>query len=190
MASDNISLGKFMLDGIPPAPRGVPQIEVSYAIDANGIVTVSAKDKATGKEQHITISNANKLSKDDIESMKKQAEDFLDQDKKRMEEVETKNRADTLLYTAKKTITDFKGKVDAPLIEDAEKSIQDLEEALKNNKIDELQVKMEDVSQKISKIGEQAYKQQPQPETPTGEPEQPNQNGNDEPTVDGNAKEV
>jgi len=191
MAGDNISLGKFMLDGIPPAPRGVPQIEVTYAIDANGIVTVSAKDKATGKEQHITISNANKLSKDDIENMKKQAEDFLEQDKKRMEEVETKNRADTLLYTAKKTVSDFKGKVEASLIEEAEKSIQALDEALKNNKTDELQAKMEEVSQKISKIGEEAYKQQPQPtEAPSGEPQQSTPPNNDEPPVEGNAKEV
>lgn len=191
MATDNISLGKFMLDGIPPAPRGIPQIEVTYAIDANGIVTVSAKDKATGKEQHITISNANKLSKDDIEKMKKQAEDFLDQDKKRMEEVELKNRADTLLYTAKKTITDFKDKVDAVLIEDAEKSIQELDDALKNNRTEEFQSKMDDVSQKISKIGEKAYQQQStQQEAPQDEPSQGETPSEGEPPVEGNAKEV
>jgi len=141
MAADNLSLGKFILDGIPPAPRGVPQIEVTYSIDENGIVNVSAKDKATGKEQHITITNASKLNKEDIERMKNEAEQFKEQDRKRMEEVELKNRADTLIYTARKTINDFKGKVDNSLIEDAEKSINELENLIKENKISELQAK-------------------------------------------------
>ena len=196
MATDNNSLGRFMLDGIPPTQRGIPQIEVTYAIDANGIVTVSAKDKATGKEQHITITNANKLSKDDIERMKAQAEEFNDQDKKRIEEVETKNRADTLIYTARKTFTDFKGKVSAELVEDAEKSVNELEQMLKDNKLDELQAKMEEVSNKISKIGEEAYKSQPQgqegmpgQEIPQQEGENP-QSDDQGPTVEGQAKEV
>lgn len=196
MAADNNSLGRFMLDGIPPTQRGIPQIEVTYAIDANGIVTVSAKDKATGKEQHITITNANKLSKEDIERMKAQAEEFNDQDKKRIEEVETKNRADTLIYTARKTFTDFKGKVTAELVEDAEKSVNELEQMLKDNKLDELQAKMEEVSNKISKIGEEAYKSQPQPQDgmPGQDiPEQEGQNPSSDdqgPTVEGQAKEV
>jgi len=158
MANDNLSLGKFVLDGIPPSPRGIPQIEVTYSIDANGIVNVSAKDKATSKEQHITISNANKLNKDDIDKMKKEADDFSDQDKKRMEEVEVKNRADALVYTAKKTINDFKNKVSNDIIEDAEKSIKELDELIKENKSSELQAKMDEVSTRISKIGEEAYK--------------------------------
>lgn len=196
MANDNISLGKFMLDGIPPSPRGIPQIEVTYAIDANGIVTVSAKDKATSKEQHITITNANKLEKDDIEKMKKQAEEFNEQDRKRMEEVETKNRADTLIYTARKTFADFKGKVNQELVDDAEKSVNELEQLLKDNKVDELKAKMEEVSNKISKIGEEAYKSQPQQETSQADQTQPpfenqEQNNNEEgPTVEGQAKEV
>lgn len=194
MAADNNSLGRFMLDGIPPTMRGIPQIEVTYAIDANGIVTVSAKDKATGKEQHITITNANKLNKEDIERMKTQAEQFNEQDKKRVEEVETKNRADTLIYTARKTFADFKGKVSEDLVTDAEKSVNELEQMLKDNKVEELQVKMDEVSNKISKIGEEAYKNQPQ----TGTPEQEGANQasdvppNDDqgPTVEGQAKEV
>jgi molecular chaperone DnaK len=197
MASDNNSLGRFMLDGIPPTMRGIPQIEVTYAIDANGIVTVSAKDKATGKEQHITITNANKLNKDDIERMKTQAEEFNEQDKKRVEEVETKNRADTLIYTARKTFADFKGKVNEELVSDAEKSVNELEQMLKDNKTDELQAKMEEVSNKISKIGEEAYKSQPQQGSPEQEGEQgqqqasDNQPGDDQgPTVEGQAKEV
>jgi molecular chaperone DnaK len=196
MATDNNSLGRFMLDGIPPTQRGIPQIEVTYAIDTNGIVTVSAKDKATGKEQHITITNANKLSKDDIERMKAQAEEFNDQDKKRIEEVETKNRADTLIYTARKTFTDFKGKVSAELVEDAEKSVNELEQMLKDNKLDELQTKMEEVSNKISKIGEEAYKSQPQGQEGMPGQEIPEQDGENPqsddqgPTVEGQAKEV
>jgi molecular chaperone DnaK len=159
LAADNNSLGKFILDGIPPSPRGVPQIEVTYAIDANGIVNVSAKDKATSKEQHITISNANKLDKDDIERMKAEAEKFSEEDKKHVEQIETRNRADTLVHTARKTINDFREKVPAPLIEDAETKITALENALKENKTQELENFMEEVSQSISKIGEEAYKQ-------------------------------
>lgn len=159
LAADNNSLGKFILDGIPPSPRGIPQIEVTYAIDANGIVNVSAKDKATSKEQHITISNANKLDKDDIERMKAEAEKFSEEDKKHVEQIETRNRADTLVHTAKKTINDFREKVPAPLIEDAETKITALENALKENKTQELENFMEEVSQSISKIGEEAYKQ-------------------------------
>ena len=168
MAADNLSLGKFVLDGIPPAPRGIPQIEVTYSIDENGIVNVSAKDKAAGKEQHITITNASKLSKEDIERMKNEAEQFKEQDRKRMEEVELKNRADTLVYTARKTINDFKGKVDDSLIEDAEKSVDELENLIKENKTSELQAKIDEVSSKISKIGEEAYKSQEATEATDG----------------------
>ena len=197
MAADNLSLGKFILDGIPPAPRGVPQIEVTYSIDENGIVNVSAKDKATGKEQHITITNASKLNKEDIERMKNEAEQFKEQDRKRMEEVELKNRADTLIYTARKTINDFKGKVDNSLIEDAEKSINELENLIKENKISELQAKIDEVSNKISKIGEQAYKSQETTGAAGGQSYSTGENtssetsseGNEGPTVEGKATE-
>jgi len=174
MAADNLSLGKFILDGIPPAPRGIPQIEVTYSIDENGIVNVSAKDKATGKEQHITITNASKLSKEEIERMKKEAEEFKEQDRKRMEEIELKNRADTLVYTARKTINDFKGKIDNALIDDAEKSLTDLENLIKENRVSEIQAKMDELSNKISKIGEEAYKSQG-----TGAQSNPGYSGNE-----------
>ncbi len=197
MAADNLSLGKFILDGIPPAPRGVPQIEVTYSIDENGIVNVSAKDKATGKEQHITITNASKLNKEDIERMKNEAEQFKEQDRKRMEEVELKNRADTLIYTARKTINDFKGKVDDSLIEDAEKSVNELENLIKENKISELQAKIDEVSNKISKIGEQAYKSQETTGAAGGQSYSTGENtssetsseGDEGPTVEGKATE-
>ena len=197
MAADNLSLGKFILDGIPPAPRGVPQIEVTYSIDENGIVNVSAKDKATGKEQHITITNASKLNKEDIERMKNEADKFKEEDRKRMEEVELKNRADTLIYTARKTINDFKGKVDNSLIEDAEKSINELENLIKENKISELQAKIDEVSNKISKIGEQAYKSQETTGAAGGQSYSTGENtssetsseGDEGPTVEGKATE-
>jgi molecular chaperone DnaK len=190
LAVDNNSLGKFILDGIPPSPRGIPQIEVTYAIDANGIVNVSAKDKATSKEQHITISNANKLDKDDIERMKAEAEKFSEEDKKRVEQIEMRNRADTLVHTAKKTINDFREKVEASLIEDAETKITALENVLKENKTDELEKLMEEVSQSISKIGEEAYKQAEQTpgEATNQEDDTQPQNTND--TQEGKATEV
>ncbi len=191
MAADNNSLGKFILDGIPTAPRGIPQIEVTYAIDANGIVNVTAKDKATSKEQHITISNANKLDKDEIEKMKAEAEKFSEEDKKRVEQIELRNRADTMIYTARKTLSDVKEKVSAELIEEAEKKIADLENALKENQMDQLDSLMEEVSQSISKIGEEAYKQTEQ-ENPTAgdQPAQDENQQDSSDTVEGKATEV
>lgn len=191
MAADNLSLGKFILDGIPPAPRGIPQIEVTYSIDENGIVNVSAKDKATSKEQHITITNASKLNKEDIEKMKREAEEFKEQDRSRMEEIELKNRADTLAYTARKTINDFKGKIDNTLIEDAEKSLSELESLIKENKTSEMQAKMDELSNKISKIGEEAYKTQSK-ESQAGSSgsetsEEASNNSNEGPTMEGKA---
>lgn len=190
LATDNNSLGKFILDGIPPSPRGIPQIEVTYAIDANGIVNVSAKDKATSKEQHITISNANKLDKDEIERMKAEAEKFSEEDKKRIEQIETRNRADTLVHTAKKTINDFKEKVPAPLIEDAENKISALENALKENQTEELEKLMEEVSQSVSKIGEEAYKQAEQTPGASTESGADTSNSENDNVQEGKATEV
>src|SRR5690606_6055388 len=112
MAADNKTLGRFTLDGIPPAPRGVPQIEVKFDIDANGIVHVSAKDLGTGKQQQITIKSQTGLSEDEIERMVKEAEQAAEEDRKRKEKVELKNQADSLLYQSQKTLKDFGDKVD------------------------------------------------------------------------------
>ena len=160
MSADNKSLGRFVLDGIPPAPRGVPQIEVSFNIDANGIVNVSAKDKATGKEQKITITGGGNLSKEDIDKMQKDAEAHADDDKKKKEQVEARNQADTLIYTAEKTLKDAEGKVsddDKKAVEEATKA---LKEKLDSEDLEELKKLTDDLSTKLQKVGEAMYKQE------------------------------
>ncbi len=161
MANDNKSLGRFVLDGIPPSPRGVPQIEVSFNIDANGIVNVSAKDKASGKEQKITITGGGSLSEDEIKKMQEDAEKNADEDKKKKELAEARNQADTLVYTAEKTILDAGDKVD----EEDKKSINEAVLALKEKKdsddVKELAKLTEDLNGKLMKVGEKMYKDQP-----------------------------
>lgn len=159
MAADNKSLGRFILDGIPPAPRGVPQIEVAFNIDANGIVNVSARDKATSKEQHITITGGGALSEEEIKKMQQDAEAHAEEDKKKKELVEAKNHADTLIYTAEKTIRDNTDKIkdeDKKAIEDAVKIVKD---KLETDNVDELKKVAEELSTALSKIGEALYKQ-------------------------------
>ena len=172
MASDNTSLGKFILDGIPPAPRGVPQIEVTFDIDANGIINVTAKDKGTGKEQKITIASSNKLSKEEIESMVKQAEQFAEADKKKREEVELENQADQAIYSVRKSMDELGEKVSNEERTKVEAAISDLESARASKDsakiksgIEELFKAMEPISKKIY---EEASKQQ------AAEGEQPN----------------
>ena len=159
MANDNKTLGRFVLDGIPPSPRGVPQIEVSFNIDANGIVNVSAKDKASGKEQKITITGGGSLSEDEIKKMQEDAEKFADEDKKKKESVEVRNQADTLIYTAEKTLADAGDKVK----EDDKKTINESVAALKEKKdsedLEEIKKLTEDLNSKLMKVGEQMYKE-------------------------------
>lgn len=162
MAKDNMSLGRFILDGLATAPRGVPQIEVSYDIDANGIVHVTAKDKATGKEQHITIENATKLKDEEIERMKHEAEQFADQDKRVKEEVELKNRADQVIFSGRKTINENAAKISAEAKAEAEKQLGDLETIVRENRIAEIEAKISDVNVALSKVGEELYKQSSQ----------------------------
>lgn len=160
-AADNKSLGKFILDGIPPAPRGVPQIEVTFDIDANGILTVRAKDKASGKEQHITIQGSSNLSKDDIERMKKEAEAHASEDKQRREIVDTRNQADTLISVAEKTIKDAGDK--AP--EEDKKAAQEKIDALKAVKdkedLESIKKALDELSAAIQKVGAAMYQQAP-----------------------------
>jgi molecular chaperone DnaK len=187
MAKDNMSLGRFILDGIAPARRGEPQIEVSYDIDANGIVHVTAKDKATGKEQHITIENATKLKDDEIERMKREAEQFADQDKKVKEEVELKNRADQVVFSGRKTLTENAAKMSPDVKAEAEKKLTELEELVRDNKTSDIEAKIDEVNTAFSKVTEDLQRQASQqgPEAAQqnqAEAQQPPQDGE---TVEG-----
>lgn len=157
-ASDNVSLGKFDLDGIPPAPRGVPQIEVTFDIDANGIISVSAKDLGTKKEQHITISAPNKLSKEEIDKYMKQAEEFAEADKKYKEKVEAKNEADTVLYTTEKALREYGDKISQDDRLAVDRGINELKEALKGDDVEKIKHAKDELLRNSQKLGEAVYK--------------------------------
>ena len=159
MFVDNKVLGQFDLVGIPPAPRGVPQIEVTFDIDANGIVHVNAKDLGTGKEQSIKITATTNLSDEEIEKMRKDAESHAEEDKKRKEEVETINQAETLVFTSEKLFKDFEGKVDKKEVEDVKKDIEELKKLLEPEKKDVAAIKksMEGINEKIQKMSTEMY---------------------------------
>ncbi|MCX6808358.1 MAG: molecular chaperone DnaK, partial [Candidatus Berkelbacteria bacterium] len=158
-AKDNKTLGRFMLDGIPPAPRGIPQVEVSFDIDANGIVNVKAVDKATNKEQKITITSSSGLSEAEIERMRKEAEEHADEDKKKKELIETKNMADSLIYTAEKTLKDAGDKVDSNLKSDVEEKIKSLKETKEGENLEEIKQQTENLSNSLQEIGKKMYEQ-------------------------------
>ena len=160
MAADNKTLGRFILDGIMPAPRGIPQIEVTFDIDANGILNVKAKDKATGKEQHITITASTGLSKDEVERMKKEAEAHAEEDKKKKEQIEIKNIADTLVYTTEKALKDAGDKVNAEIKKTVEEKVEALKKVKDGDDLEIIKKATEDLSQVAQKIGEAMYKQQ------------------------------
>ncbi len=159
MASDNKLLGQFDLVGIPPAPRGVPQIEVTFDIDANGIVNVSAKDKGTGKEQKITVTGAQRLEDDEVEKMKEDAEKHAEEDKKKKEEIETINKAETLVNTTEKTMKDMKGKVDDKKLDDIKKHIDELKKLLKPKEkdIEKIKKKLDEVEKTAQKAATEMY---------------------------------
>lgn len=159
MAGDNKTLGRFVLDGIPPAPRGIPQIEVAFDIDANGIVNVKATDKATNKEQKITITSSSGLSKEEIEKMKADAATHEEEDKKKRELIETQNQADTLIYTAEKALTDAGDKVDSNLKSDVEEKIKALKEVKDKDNLEEIKTQIESLSKAIQEIGAKMYEQ-------------------------------
>ena len=186
MASDNKTLGRFILDGIPPAPRGVPQIEVTFDIDANGILTVTAKDKATGKSQHITIKDTTALSKEEIERMRKEAEMYAEEDRKRKELVEKRNQADTLIYTTEKTLKEAGDKIKEEDKKEIEEKLEKLKKVKDGNDINEITKAMDDLSSSISKIGAQMY-QQAQSQ---GTSEQKSSEESDKKTVEGEYEEV
>lgn len=162
MATDNKSLGRFILDGIPPAPRGVPQIEVAFDIDANGILNVKAVDKATSKEQKITITGSTGLSKDELDRLTKEAEAHAEDDRKKREEIELKNQADALTYTAERTIKDAGDKMPSDVRSEIEGKVEELKNMLKTGSADEVKSKMEALSDALSKFGSSMYGQQAQ----------------------------
>ncbi len=191
MASDNKTLGRFQLTDIPPAPRGIPQIEVTFDIDANGIVHVSAKDKGTGREQKITITASSGLSKEEIEKMKKDAELHADEDKKKKEEIEAKNEADALIYSAEKTLADNKDKVPADKKTELEAKIADLKKALESKNIEEIKNKKEVLQKTIYDVSSVLYQnQQADPAQAQGGAGAQSAGGKDEKVVDADYEEV
>jgi molecular chaperone DnaK len=174
MASDNKTLGRFMLADIPPAPRGVPQIEVSFDIDANGIVKVSAQDKGTGKTQNITITSSSGLNDEEIDRMMKEAEMHAEEDNKRKEMVEVKNSADQLVYTTEKTIKDLGDKVDQAEVDKANEAKEKVKKALESNNVDEIKAATEELTQIVQQLSVKLYEQaaQAQQAAQGQEPEQ------------------
>jgi molecular chaperone DnaK len=182
MAADSRSLGRFHLDGIPPAPRGVPQVEVTFDIDANGILHVNAKDKASGKEQSIRITSSSGLNKDEIEKMKNDAKEHAAEDKKKKEAVEVKNQADSLVFQTKKQIDEMKDKISADNKTRLEAEIKKVEEAISSNNTEQMKSATDSLSKVWNEIASQLYSQAgPQGQgTPGGEQQQSNPAGNPE----------
>jgi len=160
LAKDNKSLGRFILDGIPPAPRGVPQIEVAFDIDASGIVTVTAKDKATGKTQAIKITGSTGLTKEEIEKMKVEAEQNAEKDKNEKEKIEVKNKADNLIYTAEKSLKDVGDKAPKELKETIEQKIKELKSITEKGSKEDVEKKTTELSDELQKIGQYMYKKE------------------------------
>ena len=159
MAADNRTLGRFHLDGIPPAPRGVPQVEVTFDIDANGILHVAAKDKATGKEQSIRITSSSGLSNEEVEKMKQSAKEHAADDKKKKESVEIKNQADSLVFQTKKQIEELKDKIPADAKSKLEAEIKKLEDAISSNNSEQMKSETESLNKVWNEIASQLYSQ-------------------------------
>lgn len=160
MAADNKSLGRFILDGIPPAPRGVPQVEVTFDIDANGILHVKAKDKASGKEQSIKITGSTGLSKEEVEKMTKEAEAHAKEDEEKKEKIEARNQADSLIFTAEKTLRDDKeNKIPEDLKKEVEEKVKALKDILEPGTKEEIQTKIQELSDSLQKVGQNMYQQ-------------------------------
>ncbi|TEU16944.1 MAG: molecular chaperone DnaK, partial [Dehalococcoidia bacterium] len=191
MAADNRTLGRFMLDGILSSPRGVPQIEVTFDIDANGILNVSARDKGTGKEQKITITASSGLSNEEVEKMKREAEQYAADDVKRKEEIEVRNSADSLAYTAEKTLRDHGDKIPADAKQEIDAKIASVKSALQGQDVNAIRNAMQELSQAMQQVGASVYQQPGQPPPGGEEPggEEPG-GGGEEGTVEGEFREV
>jgi molecular chaperone DnaK len=198
MAADNRTLGRFMLDGILPAPRGVPQIEVTFDIDANGILNVKAHDKGTGKEQKITITASSGLAKEEVEKMQREAEAHAAEDTKRREEIEARNLADNLAYTAEKTLRDNKDKIPADLNTEVEGKVKAVKDALQGSDVEAIRKATQELNEAMQKVGTAVYQQQQPPpggQAPPGGEGQGGEGGEggeggDEGTVEGEFREV
>ena len=193
MARDNKSIGKFILDGILPAPRGMPQVEVTFDIDANGILSVSAKDKGTGKEQKIVIQTSSGLSKDEVESMVQEAQRFAEEDERKRAEAETRNQADSLVYSTEKLLNEQGENVPEDLKQEVEGKIATLRTAIQQNDVAQMQAAMNDLNESVQKLGQAVYSQTgagPQAAGPEGEPGQAPQGDQPEDTVEGEFREV
>jgi molecular chaperone DnaK len=171
LAADNKSLARFILDGIPPAPRGVPQIEVSFDIDANGIVNVRAKDKATGKEQHVTITASSGLAKDEVEKLVRDAQAHAEEDRRNRERIETRNEADNLAYQAEKALRDAGDKVPAAVKTDVEEKVAAVRDALKTDDTEKIRSAADALRQSSTKIGEAMYQAEQAAQAQAGQPE-------------------
>ena len=192
MANDNKELGKFDLQGIPPAPRGVPQIEVTFDIDANGIVNVSAQDKATGKAQNVKIVSSTNLTDDEIQKMQKDAEAHAAEDAKRKEEIETINHADSLVYQVEKTLEEFKDKVDASKLDPIKKDVEELKKVLTEDKKDVEKIKKmsDDLQKKISDISTELYQKAAEQQQSAKEADSSSDKKKDDDVVDAEYEEV
>ncbi|WP_026893690.1 molecular chaperone DnaK [Clostridiisalibacter paucivorans] len=179
MAKDNVTLGRFQLSGIPPAPRGVPQIEVTFDIDANGIVNVSAKDLGTGKEQKITITASTNLTDEEINKKVKEAEKFAEEDKKRKEEIEVRNNADSLVYQTEKTLKDMEGKISEDEKSKVQGKLDELKKSLEGDNIEDIKKKTEELTNAFHAISQKMYEQaQQQGQAQQGQAEQGQQENN------------
>lgn len=191
MAADNTTLGRFQLVGIPPAPRGVPQIEVTFDIDANGIINVSAKDKGTGKEQAITITSSTKLSDEEIEQKVKEAEMNAEADKAKQKEIEVRNNADSMIYTAEKTLEELKDQISDDEKSNIEKLVGELRDLITGDDIDAIQAKTEEISKIVQEIGAKIYQQAEAAQQAAGQNANPGADqtsNNDDDTIDADYK--
>jgi molecular chaperone DnaK len=180
MSEDNKSLGRFVLDGIPPAPRGIPQIEVTFNLDANGILNVTAKDKGTGKEQSITISGSGNLSKDDVEKAAKDAEAHAEEDKKKRESAETRNQLENSIYQAEKMKSDYKDKLSEEDVKALDEAITEAKGKVESTDKDQLEAAVKALSEKIMPIGAKMYEQAQKEATPAEATEDEKKSGKDD----------
>jgi molecular chaperone DnaK len=187
LARDNKSLGRFRLEGIPPAPRGVPQIEVTFDIDANGILNVTARDKASGREQKITISGASGLSKEEVERMVREAELHAQEDRQRREEIETRNRADSMAYQAERSLQDVGDKISPSLRAEVEEKIKAVRDALAGSDVTRVRSAADDLERTMQRIGQESYSQAG---TTAGDGASGGGTGGESGTVEGEYREV